>query len=102
MKGYFAILSLCGLNTLVVADDHLGDGEDDHIADDEVDNDDGDGEYDNGDGDCDGGSNRGDDLVFPFVNWTFWHFDKRFTRHHKLGPFLHFQVYNFSSPIFLF
>ena len=73
MKGYFAILSLCGLNTLVVAEDNLGDDEDD-----------------NGDGDGDGGSDCGDDLVFPFVNWTFWHFDKRCTRHHKLGPFLHF------------
>ena len=84
MKGYFAILSLCGLNTLVVAEDNLGDEEDD--------NDDGD-EDDNGDGDGDGGSDCGDDLVFPFVNWTFWHFDKRCTRHHKLGPFLHFLIF---------
>ena len=76
MKGYFAILSLCGLNTLVVAEDNLGDDEDD-----------------NGDGDGDGGSDCGDDLVFPFVNWTFWHFDKRCTRHHKLGPFLHFLIF---------
>ena len=30
MKGYFAILSLCGLNTLVVAEDNLGDEEDDN------------------------------------------------------------------------
>ena len=72
MKGYFAILSLCGLNTLVVAEDNLGDDEDD-----------------NGDGDSD----CGDNLVFPFVNWTFWHFDKRCTRHHKLGPFLHFLIF---------
>ena len=60
MKGYFAMLSLCGLNTLVAAEDNLSDEEDD-----------------NGDGDGDGGSDCGDDLVFPFVNWTFWHFDKR-------------------------
>ena len=91
MKGYFAILSLCGLNTLVVAEDNFGDEEDDSGdgKDDNLgnDNDDGD-EDDNGDGDGDGGSD--DDIVFPFVNWTFWHFDKRCTRHHKLDPFLHF------------
>ena len=62
----------------------------DYQDDDDTDDidDDGDDENDNGDGDGDGGS--GDDIVFPFVNWTFWHFDKRCTRHHKLGPFLHF------------
>ena len=76
MKGYFAILSLCGLNTFVVAEDNLGDDEND-----------------NGDGDSNGGNDCGDDLVFPFVNWTFWHFDKRCTRHHKLGPFLHFLIF---------
>ena len=82
------------MNTLVVAEDNLGDeeddnddGEDDNFGNDEDDNDDGD-EDDNGDGY--GGSDRGDDIVFSFVNWTFWRFDKRCTRHHKLDPFLHF------------
>ena len=74
------------MNTLVVAEDNLGDEEDDN--DDGEDDNLGNDEDDNGDGEGDGGSDRGDDVVFPFVNWTFWHFDKSCTRHHTFSPLL--------------